>query len=147
MIRHINGRISLVLPSAGTLNESSDLFRVMLYVDKQANGATVVNTDLIEDENDVMSFRKLENIGRFTILYDKFHTLNAPAGSGNGTAADSFIYQKFFTINKKVNIPLEFSSTAGAITEIRSNNIGLAVGTTGGNGKLDSLWRLRFTDA
>lgn len=99
--------------------------RVILYLDKQCNGATAANTDLIIANTDTKTFNNLANSGRFRTLMDRTYVLKSTAGGGLSTSNADFtgdaISDSFY---KKCNVPLEFSGTTGAITEIRSNNIG-----------------------
>lgn len=99
--------------------------RVMMYLDKQCNGATATNTDLVVDATSLLTFNNLSNSGRFRTLMDRTYTLTPPGGGGpiaaNNDWAGASVTDSFY---KKCSIPLEFNSTTGAITEIRSNNIG-----------------------
>ncbi len=130
----------------GTSATNPDVVRVILYLDKQCNGATATVTQILR--SDVLnSFRNLTESGRFRILMDKMHTLNCMAGGGDGTTNDwaSRITQGSFY--KKCNIPLEFNNTAGAITELRSNNLGVLLVSKAGTGAIfASTMRLRFSD-
>lgn len=95
----------------------------------------------------IKEHRNLSEENRFTILYDKLHNLayGGIASETSDTVTQAASIQNF-VMYKAVNIPLEFSSTTGAITEIRSNNIGCLVisdiGTCGFQGNV----RLRFSD-
>ncbi len=135
-----------------TLSESSsvgaiDTIRCILYLDKQANGLTAAATDLYKTDN-YQSFRNLANSGRFEILYDKTHALNHQAAAGNGTANDAGAWGIDRSFYKTVNIPIEFSGTAGSLTQIRSNNLGiLHFAKAGARVVLDSKIRLRFSDS
>ncbi len=147
-IKSINWRYQISLPEqdAITTPGGGDTVRVIMYLDKQCNGATAANTDILES-NDWQSFRNLANTGRFVILLDKLHTLNygtlASDGAGVVSSADVLREATFF---KKCDIPIEFNSTTGAIGEIRSNNIGvMLMGHTGIAG-FTSRIRLRFSD-
>lgn len=118
---HIKGAI--LLPGTANSTAALDRVRFIVLVDKQANGAAPIVTDYLETAQ-INSFRNLSNSQRFTSLYDKTRVLHSNAGAGADAATD--IYPPMvstLTINKKLNLPLEFSSTTGAITEIRSNNI------------------------
>lgn len=121
--------------------------RIIVYVDHQCNGATAAVLDILETA-DIHSFRNLSNSQRFTILMDKQHVLNylSMAGDGAGTTAQAFVFREY-TWYKKCNIPLEFNSTTGAITEIRSNNVGVILLSSDSIAGFDSKWRLRFSDA
>ncbi len=145
-IKSINWRYLVNIPTqAGADGSNSDIVRVVLYLDKQANGAAAGVTDIFESD-DFQSFRNLSNTSRFQILMDRTHDINVQALAGDGAANDSgdkFISGTFF---KKCNIPIEYSSTTGAITEVRSNNIGVMVFGTQGLAGLGSKMRLRFSD-
>ncbi len=154
-IRNINIRLTLHwIPAASSdLTEADDTsitVRLVLYCDKQCNGAAAAALDLF-DTNVYNSYRNLANITRFKFLYDKLLTFNTTAiAAGNGTANDSARIIKAFQvrISKRVNIPIEFDSTTGDISEIRSNNIGLFMGTND-SGEMSvsaSTCRIRFTD-
>ncbi len=127
---------------------TSDEVRVIMYWDKQANGATAAATDILETAT-IRSFRNLANSGRFTILMDRLHVLNFTTLASHGFAADTFDQGEVvreYSFNKKCEIPIEFSAAAGTIDEIRSNNLGvLLVGLNGTAGFLSSF-RLRFSD-
>ncbi len=148
-IRSINWRYRLQLPEqdAGATPPQGDTVRVILYLDKQANGATVgAVTDILETAN-WQSFRNLANVGRFVILCDKLHVLNYETLASDGAGLVSAIQVvKDFTFFKKVNVPIEFSSTTGAITEIRSNNLGVLLISSNGLPGFFSQFRLRFSD-
>ncbi len=125
---------------------SPDVVRLIMYQDKQANGAVATALNILETDN-YQSFRNLTETGRFTILMDNTVDLNPRAGGGNGTTSDWAGFTISGSFFKKCNIPLEFSAGTGAITELRSNNVGvLILGKVGGIVTLDSKVRVRFSD-
>ncbi len=143
-IRSIGWRFRWSISGTTDENSTSDIGRVIMYVDKQANGATAAVTDILKSA-DFQSFNNLNNKGRFRVLIDRTYSLVIPSGGTSAAGVDQFgemvLAGTFF---KKVNIPIEFSSTAGAITEIRSNNIGvLLISGTGVCGFASKI-RLRF---
>ncbi len=144
-IRSINWRfqISKAISTGGS--SAADAVRVIMYLDKQANGATAVNTDILESA-DFQSFNNLANKSRFRTLMDRTYDMNSMAGGGNGTAEDYAEIRVNDTFFKKCNIPIEYDSTAGAITEIRSNNIGVILMSQSGTSGFSSKIRLRFSD-
>lgn len=120
--------------------------RIIVYLDKQANGATAIVTDILETA-DEKSFNNLSNSGRFHILKDKNLTLNTHYGAGT----DTLNYMVPFRFFHKCRYPLEFSSTTGAITELRSNNVGVLAITGVASGTvapqvLVLTSRVRFSD-
>ncbi len=145
-IRQIGWRFLVDLPNTATIGNTADSVRVLMYLNKQANGATAAITDILESAN-YQSFNNLSNKNRFRTLMDRTYDLSTPAGAGNGTA-DSFSKEQVTdTFFKKVNIPIEFNSTAGAITEITSNNIGVLLISHAGLAGFESKIRLRFSDS
>lgn len=126
---------------------SNDTCRVILYLDKQANGAAPTVLDILQTR-DILSFRNLANQMRFEILMDKnFDIEYASAYFNTDTnafaVADTLISG---TYSKTCNIPIEFNGTQGSLSEIRSNNIGiLTISKHGKVGFLSEL-RIRFSD-
>ncbi len=147
-IRSINARFDILLNDQQDLGDppSGDIVRVILYLDKQANGATAAVTDILESA-DYQSFNNLANKSRFRTLMDRTYSMNyklaAPDGANTASYGETPIHDSFF---KKVNIPIEFDATTGAITEVKSNNIGLLLLSKAGSCQFNSKWRLRFSD-
>ncbi len=125
---------------------TSDTARIIMYKDKQANGATATTADILEDA-DFQSFNNLSNSGRFMILMDRTYDVVIPSGGTSAAGVDQFgevqVNDTFF---RKTKIPIEFSDTAGAITEIRSNNVGLLLISASANVSFSSKLRIRFFD-
>ncbi len=144
-IRQINWRFDLQLPTQTGASAGTDTVRVLMYLDKQANGATAAITDILESA-DFQSFNNLSNKRRFRTLMDRTYAINAEAGGGDGTNEDYAANTLTDSFYKKVNITIEFNSTAGAITEISSNNIGVLLISRSGLVAFSSKIRLRFSD-
>lgn len=143
-IRSINWRFQVQLPAGTSTAGTADTLRVIMYLDKQANGATAAVTDILESA-DFQSFNNLGNKNRFRTLMDRRYDLQTSL-SGDGTTVDSGLVLEGDTFFKKCNIPIEFSSTNGTITEIRSNNIGVLLISSQGVAGFVSKLRLRFSD-
>ncbi len=75
-ITNILWRYTVTLPFTTLQAETSDVVRVMLIKDQQANGALPANTDLLESD-DFQSFNNLSNSKRFSVLMDKTHDIAA----------------------------------------------------------------------
>ncbi len=139
-------RGSLTMPSQTNKDSTSDRIRLIVYVDKQANKAAPAILDILETA-DQDSFRNLTNTKRFRFLYDKTVAMNCLGGAGNGTAdawAESVKHlQMSFT---DLNLPIQYTSTTGAITENTSNVIGMMGITQGGDAKIEGNWRCRYID-
>lgn len=124
----------------------TETLRVIIFLDKQCNGAIAASSLLI-DGNEIHAFRNLANQSRFTFLYDKVIPLSwATLTSEGSNLFSSAEMVKQFKFYKTCNIPLEFDSTTGAITEIRSNNIGFCLVSEAGTCAFSSKWRVRFSD-
>ncbi len=124
----------------------SERFRLILYMDKQTNGATAAALDILEVVG-ADTYRNLANVGRFDILLDQHMVLNYATLSHH--ADNSFSMAKVsrnFSFYKKCNVPLEFSGANGTIDELRSNNFGVMLVSEGGSGAIVSSVRLRFSD-
>jgi len=125
---------------------NSDIVRIIVYQDKQCNGATAAVTDILETA-DYQSFNNLSNKTRFRTLMDRTYNMNYQGLATNGTdswgAPTLLIEDTFF---KNCNIPVEYSSTTGAIAEIASNNIGMLFIARNAQCDIASKLRVRFHD-
>lgn len=140
---HIN--FVLGLSSSGVVTASRDIYRVIVYQDKQCNGATATAAQILDTAGvvDFMSFRNLENSGRFRVLKDKRMTISANGQLGGGNL------EKFqhASVNVKCSIPVEFSGATGGLVEIRSNNIGVLIVSTAASANcfISYIARIRYT--
>ncbi len=147
-IRSIHWRylISMTEIDAAATPANGDTVRVILYLDKQCNGTTAVTTSILET-NTFHSFRNLANSGRYQILLDQTNRLSYQTLASDGAGVvSSANYAREFQFNKKCNIPIEYDSTTGALTEIRSNNIGVLLMGANNTAAFTSSMRLRFSD-
>ncbi len=147
-IKSIHWRYRIFMPAQTDVATSAagDNLRVIMYLDKQANGATAAATDILETA-DYQSFRNLANSQRFNIILDRTSAVNYDTMTSEGAGVVSTTFSsRDFVLNKKCNIPIEFSATTGAIGEIRSNNIGVMLVGNAGIAGFDSKIRLRFSD-
>lgn len=134
---------------------AASLVRIIIGIDKQTNGTALTVTDLFEANmgasnniviqdhaasgnhgatagHDISYYQNLANSERFLILADKTikispqtSMINTSTGSiGNGV---QFHDIKTLKYNKRLNLPIEYKSTAGALTEITSNSIFVCV--------------------
>lgn len=102
----------------------TDMFRMQLIQDTQANGA-YPSTSLIYQTESLVGFLNLANSSRFKVLKEWRQAMNVN-GITTNFDSNTRVYGQVvrpFSFFKKVNIPLEFSGATGAITEIRSNNL------------------------
>lgn len=139
---HINGFIN----GAQTVN--SDVVKMQLVLDRQANGAYPGITDIQEDSS-VESFANLTNSKRFTVIKKWFFAMK-PQGitSQFDSNTKTFVSDiQIINYNKKCSIPIEYSGTSGAISELASNNLMLWCQSTQDDATSYTLnVRLRFKD-
>jgi len=138
---YIKGNVAMVPAANATASISNYLWVIW---DKQANGAVPAQSEVMTSTSVNTALHNLSNAGRFVILKKFKFILNSHAGvttAYNNTRRDVEWY-------KQCNIPIEFSSTAGAITEIKSNNLFLMYGSVGGDDltSFAGICRLRFSD-
>ncbi len=123
---------------------NGDVLRVIMYIDRQCNGAAAAVTDILESA-DYQSFNNLANVGRFQKLIDKSITINRRvAGTDGASTVTTPEVNMEKTFYKKCNIPVEFNAATGVIAEIRSNNLGVLLISKNGNVGFLSKIRLRF---
>lgn len=130
-------------PGAAALASTNMYLYVVL--DTQCNGAAAAVTDVLTSNNFAVALNELDNSARFRVL--RRIKVNFTAAAGVTTAFNSTV--KTIDHYQKLNIPLDFSSTTGAITEIRSNNIFLMCGSDTTSDDLiavNGTARLRYTD-
>lgn len=149
--RHLSFRGIIQSGTATSATETDNGYRIIVYCDKQANGAAAAATDVLETDS-YFSFYNLANQGRFKILYDQTRVLpiNAMAQTAAGAFTTLSVDYKW-EIRLKMNIPIEFDNTAtdGSIATIRSNNIGVLGWsvTSDAPPKLLYTARLRYSDS
>jgi len=120
----IRGRAAMTPGAAATISPTVYLY---LVLDTQANGAAAAITDVFTSNDMGANMLNLNNSGRFRILKKWVIPFNVTAGAT--TAYNSYAVPVEFY--KKCNIKVDWSSTTGAITEIRSNNLFLCAGAQG----------------
>ncbi len=136
--------------TTATAADTASIVRVIVYLDKQANGATATILDILETATE-FSFNNMANKGRFLTLGQVRIPIQCPSGSGRGTT-DTLSYGENvvpYFFSKEVDIPVEFDNSFadGRIATIRSNNIGvLAIQGSQALANFEYIARLRFTD-
>lgn len=143
---HLHGEFKF--PNSAVAGSTADRMRLIVYQDKQANGATATVADILDSTVGTVidSFRNLSETGRISILHEQSCDLSAQSGGAPNGVENFGEVKKTFKINKVLNMPLEFSAGTGAIAEIRSNNIGVLAVTEAGLMTLQYTARVRFSD-
>lgn len=127
MICSISFHVVLELDAiaASATPQNGDLIRLVMYQDRQCNGAAATWANIFSN-TDTIAHRNLTNAKRFYLHYDRTHELPSQSGAGDGSVNDygsAPVNVRFF---KRCRIPVLYTSTAGALTEITSNNLGFA---------------------
>lgn len=135
--------------------------RMIVYLDKQCNGAVAKPEDILQSTTTasgasvpllvgVDSYRNMEFIDRFRVIYDKTWTINRMTNL-DGTVLTPQVY-KSFNMGKNMNLEVIYNTTDGTIGGIQSNNIGVmwlvdeSFNNIAGAVELDYYSRIRFTD-
>ncbi len=146
-IKSIGWRFKITFPTQTLGNSTNDVVRVILYLDKQANGAAAAITDILAAD-DFQAFNNLANKSRFRTLMDRTYDMNLTAGSGQNAADEYGEMGITDTLFKRVNLKIEYATTAatGALATIRSNNICMLILSNSGLCVMDGVMRLRYSD-
>lgn len=128
---------------AASVSPSSPCF-LYLVLDKQCNGAAAAVTDVLNGSAMNKALINMANSDRFTILKRWVWTPTAVAGVDGAYAPVRGTIDYY----KKCDILLDFSSTTGALTEIKSNNLFLLGGSSAGDDvtTITGQVRLRYKD-
>lgn len=142
---HIHGRVRIVAAADLDLNA---VVRIILFEDKQCNGANATVAGILDTgaAQDFLAFRNLDQTGRFRVLKEIIKPINASGGSGNGTTDKSVGTCDYFSMNVKCNIPILYSASTGAVSDLASSNIALLVIADTTDAKVVMQARVRYTD-
>jgi len=156
-ITNINVHFAVGTDNLGpTMGLQNGNLRVILYLDKQANGAYASPTDILTQSGGagvttINRFRNMDQVDRFVILKDKTYRTPMNTGYSASTAGTDAVTNTgviWYKINKVCKIPIHFSSTTGAITEMKSNNIGILVISDNPYTNFRGAWsRVKYVDA
>lgn len=139
----VQGQLSM---NATTSAISASYARIVLVLDTQANGTMAAASDVFESTaagvTNLFAFQNMDNVGRFRVLKDKRFKIEVPSYSASDP--DGAVTPVKLS-HKLKDCPIMFSSTTGAVSEIRSNNLFLlwASPTAGVNfqGKTRVYWK------
>lgn len=141
VIRSVFVRWVVEIGNGTTPSATDDGLRVIIYQDMQANGAAATVTDILATAN-YLSFNNLANKNRFKIMMDKFTDVHSAAATSSTFGEMAKTRSHYM----KCNVPIEFSSTTGSITEIRSNNIGVLLISDKAISNCSGRIRVRYSD-
>lgn len=142
-LKSLQIRLNATHTPAGGANAASTMY---LYVvqDTQCNGAAAAVTDVFTSASMEQALINIANSSRFRIL--KKWVMDFNSGAGVTTAYNNI--SRHVEFYKRLQLPIEYSSTTGAITEIRSNNVFLIAGAIGADDAItvSGTARVRFSD-
>lgn len=128
--------------------------RLCLVLDTQTNAAQLTATDVMKTVTaDELSFRNLQNVSRFRVLWDRKWKLSVSSSGMNEGAANLFatgaqrsaimIFNKRF----KTPIPVLYNSSAtdGTISTVQDNSLHIIGVASDGNAFLEMVTRIRYT--
>lgn len=152
---YLHGEVTLA--GTTTTTQTCDEVRYIVYLDKQANGAAATAANIMASEPapgagavTIDSYRNLENVARFQIIFDKKFAVNqqVAVAAAPAVAITSGLVFKSFSFAKKCNIQIDYDSSAatGALTTVRSNNLGVLAISRRGIASTEFNCRLRYKD-
>lgn len=125
-ITNINVKGMIHLASGTSATTQSNRVRLCLVWDHSTNGATFSGSDVFATAgtSDINAYRALDNLGRFTILWDKTFTINTSLAGVSGAVLTSEAMRNF-NMSVKCCIPIEYDDPAGAHANQLVNSISL----------------------
>ncbi len=153
VITKIQAMFTVLLPAETDSADvgNGDIVRIIVYQDKQTNGANAAVVDILETAV-FDSWRNLTNANRFRIFSDKMYAINRRVSSRDGALATDpitntspIVLLKTDKVVCNCSIPVEFSSTTGAITEMTTNNLSFLYISRSAVASVNANVRIRFT--
>lgn len=125
----------------------SDVYRVMIVLDKQADGTAPTIAEVLENAG-VLNFNNMDNKMRFSVLKDELFYL-----SPNGDTGEMKLLKMYLDLTKKYKkskgLRTRYSDTGAAVTDIASNSLWLIIfnrsGTANGS-DVEYKTRIRYVD-
>lgn len=140
-------RWRLNLPDTTDATALTDSVRLMVVMDRQANGAAFAGTDILTTDN-YISFNNLFNQHRFKMLMDKRIDLNYSAGGYDGT--QEVLANSGWTEERYIKFPIPvvitYDDINGTQDERTINNISVVCVSANGLATAKAYTRIRYTD-
>lgn len=144
-VRSVMLRGTAMLPAATDSANTSQVVRIILYLDRQANGATATVADILASA-DYRSFNNLDNSDRFRTLAEETVDLVAQGAVPTGAALTFGKVRQSFFLKAKLNIDVKYKANGGDITDLASTNIGVFVIGESNFATVGYIARVRYTD-
>ena len=143
VLKKIMFRFTLELPSTAAAADGADSLRIMVVWDKATAGTIINETQLLSGATpDINAFNNLDFKGRYVTLMDKIYTIHADASFSASTIYNT----RAITFYKEVNIPLEFTESAGSIVENRINSVQIFAISERAKIFVKGVTRIRYLD-
>lgn len=149
-IHLVDIKARLAMPADTTRTNYHITCRFILYVDRQCNGVAATTAEVLQNQTPYGHYN-LNSQGRFRILTDRLINVHADAITTNFDANThtSTSKQVNFRVKKKLNLVIDFNSTAGAQIEHTTNCLGwmlVSDTVTGTVTNFHCIARIRYTD-
>lgn len=137
-IRRIECNFTASLPKLQDTDDigDGDILRIIIFVDRQTNGAPATVPEIL-DESSFNSHYNMNNRERFTFLWDKLVVINRMVSGTDGPNRQSTPkVNKHVSFNRNMygkGISVDFDASTGAVSEMRTNNIGMLYISLDGN--------------
>lgn len=141
-ISKINVKGVVTLPATTSTTQTADVVKIVLYEDKQCNGAAAVVTDMLQTAS-YFSQNNLSNSHRFQTLASTEVTISSQVALASNTSGT---VQVPFTLYKLCNCPIEYKDEFGVIGSLSTRNIGIMVISANGAALVQYTARIRFRD-
>lgn len=124
----VRGEITIAALEGSTNPLADRQARIVIVWDSSTNGTEIVGTEVMDggQTRDIYSFRNLQEIGRFTILYDKTFTIRqiqTNEGASNLFAGGLALRRFNFNHNFKKPIRVVTTGTGGTVATMSDNSI------------------------
>lgn len=140
----LRGTAKMAATAAAT--DTSQTVRIIVYLDRQANGATAAVGDILASA-DYRSFNNLDNSDRFRTLAEEVIDMHLSGATPSGAAYTYGETSKSFFLKAKLNLDIKYKGNAGSVADLASNNIGvLVISETDAIGTVGYIARVRYTD-
>lgn len=145
-------RLNLQLPAISVDNRlgyMSNAPRIVVFKDKQPNGASIAMSDLFTIATlPCLSFYNLANDNRFQILWDKTYEISQYPVARSSTATGSAETWAYHEICIPMDTIVRYNTNFGTVADITKNNIGIVVvgSTSNTNIVIDANIRITYLD-
>lgn len=144
----VSGEINL--PTTSTVADMNDYVRLIVYVDKQCNGANATRAAILDKASPYSFYnpdnQPMNNPKRFRILFDKTFNLNASAAGYNGTSIVSGTVRKPFKLTKDMKVNLQYNGATGVVSELNNSNLGMLAISSQGAATINCDIKTHFVD-